>query len=131
MHNDNESFQKPQQKECQRNPNSVLTHTPQSYTQMSANQSQTVENKQKNQYLIFQNHRPPKICLSASQGPKILQRSSSLLELSSWQSSRLHLGAPLALVTGLMEVLEQQEGSLNLQHSFYFRYTQPRCWFEV
>lgn len=131
VHNDNESFQKPQQKECQRNPNSVLTHTPQSYTQMSANQSQTVENKQKNQYLIFQNHRPPKICLSASQGPKILQRSSSLLELSSWQSSRLHLGAPLALVTGLMEVLEQQEGSLNLQHSFYFRYTQPRCWFEV
>ncbi|XP_035473022.1 trafficking kinesin-binding protein 1 isoform X6 [Scophthalmus maximus] len=38
---------------------------------------------------------------------------------------------PLALVTGLLEVFEQQGGSLNLQHSFYFRHTQPRCWFEI
>lgn len=97
----------------------------------SQNQRQALQNQQQHQYLIFHNHSPSKICLSASQGPKNLQRSSSLLELSSRPSSQCHLRAPLALVTGLLEVLEEQEGSLNLQHSFYFRHTRARCWFEV
>lgn len=138
LHNENESFQKPQQSQNQslaQNSDSVFPHTPQNDTQMSQtqsqNQSQTLQNQRQNQYLIFHNHSRSKIFLSASRGPKTLQRSSSLLELSSLPSSQPHLRAPLALVTGLLEVLEQQEGSLNLQHSFYFRHTQPRCWFEV
>lgn len=109
--------------------------TPQSCTQtsqkQSQNQSQALQNELQNQCLFFHNHSPSRIYLSASQGLKTLQRSSSLLELSCQQNSLPLLGAPLALVTGLLEVLEQQGGSLNLQHSFYFRHTQPRCWFEV
>lgn len=135
VHNDNESFQKHQQNQREKNSNCVCLHTPQSYTQtswtQSQNQSQALQNQHQNQYLMFHKNSPSRIYLSASEGPKTLQRSSSLLELSSQQSSQPHLRAPLALVTGLLEVLEQQEGSLNLQHSFYFRHTQPRCWFEV
>lgn len=130
LHNDNKSFQN-----CQQNPNQSLAHnsdrflhTPQSYTQMSQTQSQ---NQQQNHYLILHHRSQSKIFLSASQDSKILQRSSSLSELSSGPSSQPPLRAPLALVTGLLEVVEQQEGSLNLQHSFYFRHTQPRCWFEI
>lgn len=115
-HNENESSQKHQQN--QRNSNNLFLHSPQRYT---------YPNQQRNQYLFFHKHSPSRIWLSASQGSKTLQRSSSLLELS----SQSHLRAPLTLVTGLLEVLEQQEGSLNLQHSFYFRHTQPRCWFEL
>ena len=130
-HNGNESHQKPQQNQRSRNSNCIFLHTPQSYTQtshiQSQNQRHSLLNQQQNQYLIFHNHSPSRICLSASQGPRTLRRSSSLMELS----SQAHLRAPLALVTGLLEVLEQQEGSLNLQHSFYFRHTQPRCWFEL
>ncbi|XP_028984138.1 trafficking kinesin-binding protein 1 isoform X6 [Betta splendens] len=84
------------------------------------------KNQQQSQYLIL--HRKSKIFLSSSQN---LQRSSSLLELSSPASKRPPLTDPLALVTGLLEVFDQQGGSLNLQHSFYFRHTQPRCWFEI
>lgn len=98
---------------------------------LTQNQGQELQNLQQNQYLIFHNHSPPKIFFSASQDLKTLQRSASLSELSSQQSSQPPLGAPLALVTGLLQVLEQQEGSLSLQHSFYFRHTQPRCWFEI
>lgn len=121
--NDNESAQKNQQ-----NSNCVHLQTPESYTQTSQIQSQ---NQHQDQYLMFHNDRPSRIYLSATQRPKTLQRSSSLMELSSQQSTQLHLRAPLALVRGLLEALEQQGGSLNLQHSFYFRHTQPRCWFEV
>lgn len=105
--------------------------TPQSYTQtsqeQSQSQSQALQNQLQNQCLVFHSHSPSRIYLS----PKTLQRSSSLLELSCQQKSLPLLRAPLVLVTGLLEVLEQQGGSLNLQHSFYFRHTQPRCWFEV
>uniref|UniRef100_A0A8P4KLZ5 Trafficking kinesin protein 1 n=1 Tax=Dicentrarchus labrax TaxID=13489 RepID=A0A8P4KLZ5_DICLA len=129
VHNENESFQQPNQN--QKNSKFIFLHTPQSYIQESQTQKQALHNQQQNQCLIFQKHSPSTIRLSASQGPKTLQRSSSLLELSSLRRSQLHLRAPLALVTGMLEVLEQQEGSLNLQHSFYFRNTRARCWFEV
>lgn len=93
------------------------------------NKSQTIQNQ--SQYLILHNYSSSKIFMSASQNPRTLQGSSSLLESSSLLSSQVHLKGPLALITGLLEVLEQQGGSLNLQHSFYFRHTQPRCWFEL
>lgn len=121
--NDNGSAQKPQQ-----NSNCVYLQTPESYTQTNQTQSQ---NQHQGQYLMFHNDSPSRIYLRATQSPKTLQRSPSLLELSSQQSIPLHLRAPPALVRGLLEALEQQGGSLNLQHSFYFRHTQPRCWFEV
>lgn len=121
--NDNESAQKHQQ-----NSNCVYPQATESYTQTSQTQSHT---QHQDQYLMFHNDSPSRIYLSATQRPKTLQRSSSLMELSSQQSTQLHLTAPLALVRGLLEALEQQGGSLNLQHSFYFRHTQPRCWFEV
>lgn len=92
----------------------------------SQNKSQKLQNQ--HQCVIFHKHR---IYLSASQGLKTLKSSSSLLELSSQQSPQPHLRAPLALIADLLEVLEQQGSTLNLQHSFYFRHTQPRCWFEV
>lgn len=136
LHNENEHFQKPQQNQNQsQNSNYIFLHTPPSHTQVSQtqsqNQSQVHQNQHKNQFLMFHNHSQSKIFLSAPQGPQTLHRSSSLLELGSLPSAQPHLRTPVALVAGLLEVLEQQEGSLNLQHSFYFRNTQPRCWFEV
>ncbi|KAI3360786.1 hypothetical protein L3Q82_013025, partial [Scortum barcoo] len=91
LRNEKESFQKPQQ-----NSDSVFPYTPQSDTQMSQNQSKALQNRQLNQYLIFQDHNRSKIFLSSSRGPKTLQRSSSLSELSSLS----HLRAPRALITG-------------------------------
>lgn len=135
LHNENKILQNPPNNQNQPNPNSLFLHTPQSYTQIgqtqSQNQYQTNLNQQQNQYLICHNRSQSKIFLSASHDLETLQSSSSLMELSSQQSSQPHLGAPLDLVTGLLEVLEQQEDSLNLQHSFYFRHTQPRCWFKI
>ncbi|XP_032374073.1 trafficking kinesin-binding protein 1 isoform X6 [Etheostoma spectabile] len=125
LHND-KSFQNGQQNPNQspaHNSNSRFPHTPTSPTQS--------QSQQQNHYLILHHHSQSKMFLSVSQDPKILQRSSSVLELSSGPSSQPPPRAPLALVTGLLEVVEQQEGSLNLQHSFYFRHTQPRCWFEI
>lgn len=108
-------------------------HLPHTQTDrgQSQNQSQAPDSCYHNQCVMFDNHSPSRIYLRASRGPKTLQRSSSLLELSSQPSLQPHLGAPLALVAGLLEVLEIQGGALNLQHSFYFRHAQPRCWFEM
>lgn len=92
----------------------------------SESQSQTIQNQ--SQYLILHNYSSSRIFMSASQSPRTLQGSSSLLESSSLLSSQMHNRGPLAFITG---VLEHQGGSLNLQHSFYFRHTQPRCWFEL
>ncbi|XP_069549217.1 trafficking kinesin-binding protein 1 isoform X6 [Brachyistius frenatus] len=111
--------------------NLIPLNTPKMYMQIYQTQSQALHNQQQNQYLIVHNHSQSKIILSASLDRHKLQRSSSLLELSSLSRSQPPLRAPLALATGLLEVLEQQEGSLHLQHSFYFRNTQPRCWFEI
>lgn len=80
------------------------------------------------QYVVFDNHSPSRIYLRASEGRR---KSSSLLELSGRSSLQLQQGASLALAAGLLEAMEMQGGALNLQHSFYFRHTQPRCWFEV
>lgn len=130
--NEGKTCPKPQQSQSQRNANRA---SPQSCTRMSKiqcrSQRRGLQNQQHNQYLIFHEDSPSTLCLSASQSGGGLQRSSTLLELRSWPGSRPRLRAPLALVTGLLEVLEPQEGSLNLQHSFYFRHTQARCWFEV
>lgn len=135
LHNKIEIFQIKQQNLNQniaQNSNCNL-NTPQKYTEniypQLHNRNQAIQHQQQNEYLIL--HSKSKIFLSSSQDPKNLQRSSSLLELSSLPSKKPHLRAPLALVTGLLEVFEQQGGSLNLQHSFYFRHTQPRCWFEI
>lgn len=95
------------------------------------NQNQVFQNQQQNQSQTFLNRRQSKIFLTSLRDPHTLNGSSRLLVLSSLPSSQPHIGAPLALVTGLLEVLEQQDSSLNLQHSFYFRHTQPRCWFEI
>lgn len=133
-HNQKEK-QKPQKNQNQPNPNSHFIHAPESYTQIcqnqSQNQSQSIHNQQQNQYVIFHQHTQPKIFLSASSDPMTLQRSLNLMEMSRLSSSQHHLRTPLALATSLLEMLEQQEDSLNLQHSFYFRHTQPRCWFEI
>ena len=108
---------------------------PQSYTQIyppqTHNQSRAIQKQQQKQYVIFHKGCQSKIFLSATQDRTTLRKSSSLLELSSMSSSKSPPRAPVALVTGLLEALEQQGGSLNLQHSFYFRHTQPRCWFEL
>lgn len=115
--------------------NTDLQRPSQTFTQVSEsqthNQGQAPQNLQQNQYQIFHNRSQSKIFLSASRDPKALWRSSSLQELSSLPRSQLDLRDPVTLVTGLLKVLEQQEGTLNLQHTFYFRYTQPRCWFEI
>lgn len=97
----------------------------------SENKSQTNQNQHDSQYLILHNYSSSRIFMGASHVPRNLQGSSGLLESSSLLSSQTHLRGPLALITGLLEVVEQQGGSLNLQHSFYFRHTQPRCWFEL
>lgn len=93
------------------------------------NKSRSFPNQ--SQYLILHNFSSSRIFLSASHVPRTLQGSSTLLESSGLLSSQTHLRGPLTLITGLLEVLGQQGGSLNLQHSFYFRHTQPRCWFEL
>lgn len=93
--------------------------------------TQTIQNQHQNRYLIFHNCSSSRIFMSASRTPRTPQASSSLLESSSLLSSQVHLRGPLALITGLLEVLGQQGGTLNLQHSFYFRHTRPRCWFEL
>lgn len=119
---------------CQiKHQNRNQSNTPQSYTKISPqlqNQNQAIQNQQQTEYLIL--HSKSKTFLSSSQdAKKVLRRSSSLLELSSLPSKKPHLRAPLASVTGLLEVFKHQGGTLNLQHSFYFRHTQPRCWFEI
>lgn len=97
----------------------------------SHNQSRAGDGRHRSQYVVFDNHSSSRIYLRASRGPHALRRSSRLLEPSGQSGLQLHLGAPLALVAGLLEAMEIQGGALNLQHSFYFRHTQPRCWFEV
>lgn len=104
--------------------NSSLT-PPRACSQGCETQSQATQSE--NQYLIFHKCNQSKIFLSASPDPNKLRRSSSLMELSSFSSSQ----PPLAVATGLLERLVQQDGSLNLQHSFYFRHTQLRCSFEI
>lgn len=109
-----------------------IIHPPQSYIQIDPhlqNLNQPLQNLQQNQYLIWQSHN--NIFLSTSWGCRSLWRSSSFDEQSSLPSTKLYPRAFLALTSGLLGVLKQQEGGLKLQHSFYFRYTQPRCWFEV
>lgn len=101
------------------------------HTQTDRGQSRARDGRHHSQYVVFDNHSPSRIYLRALRGPQTLRRSSSLLELSGQPSLPLHLGAPLALVAGLLEAMEIQGGALNLQHSFYFRHTQPRCWFEL
>nr|XP_014266338.1 trafficking kinesin-binding protein 1 isoform X6 [Maylandia zebra] len=104
--------------------NSSLT-PPRACSQGCETQSQATQSE--NQYLIFHKCNQSKIFLSASPDPNKLRRSSSLMELSSFSSSQ----PPLAVATGLLERLVQQDGSLNLQHSFYFRHTQLHCSFEI
>lgn len=96
-------------------------HT-QTHRDRSHNQSRVHDGSQ---YVVFDHHSPSRIYL------RVRRRSSSGLELSRQSSLQLYLGAPLALVAGLLEAIEMHAGALNLQHSFYFRHTQPRCWFEV
>lgn len=91
----------------------------------SETQSQTIQNQHHSRYLVLHNYSSSRMFVSATQSPR------TLLDLGSLAGSQVHLRGPLALITGLLEVLEQQGGSLNLQHSFYFRHTQPRCWFEL
>ncbi|KAG7268076.1 hypothetical protein CRUP_011974 [Coryphaenoides rupestris] len=73
----------------------------------------------------------------AQQIAGVAQGSSTWLVLSSGPGAtrpraRPQLRAPLLpLVTRLQDMLEQHGGGLALQHSFYFRHTQPRCWFEI
>lgn len=93
--------------------------------------SPPIRSENQSQYLILHNYSSSRISTSASQSPRTLQGSSTLMESSSLLSSQMHNRGPLAFITGLLEVLEHQGGSLNLQHSFYFRHTQPRCWFEL
>lgn len=135
LHNENLNSQNPQKNQNQPNPNSHSIHAHEGCTQncqnQSLNQSQSVLNQQQNQYVIFHQRAQPKIFLSPSSDLETLQRSLSLMESNRLTSSQPHIRAPLALLSGLMELLEQQEDSLNLQHSFYFRHTQPRCWFEI
>ena len=46
--------------------------------------------------------------------------------------SRAPRPLPLLVVDSLWGLLlNQEEGSLSSQHSFYFRHAQPRCWFEI
>lgn len=131
--NENDISPKPRQHQIKPNINLIFQHAPlnQGCQTQVQNQSQNIQNQQDNQFVIFHDHSQHKIFISASHNPKTMQRSSSVMELSSLPSSQSHLSVPLASVTRLLEVLEQQEGSLNLQHSFYFRHTQPRCWFEL
>lgn len=94
--------------------------------------SQTIQKQHESQYLILHTYSSSRIFMSASHVPRTLQGSSGVLDSSSLLScSKTRLRGPLALITGLLKVVEQQGGSLNLQHSFYFRHTQPRCWFEL
>lgn len=99
------------------------------YSQICQTQSHDLQRK--NQYLIFHNYSQSKLLLSTLLDQDKLRQSSNLLEFRSLSSSQPLLRAPLALAAGLLEVLEQQDGGLNLLHSFYFRHAQPRCWFEI
>lgn len=124
--------QKHNENDIARNSSCVL-NMPQSYTEIypqSQNRKPAIQNQRPTEYLIL--HNKSKTFLRTSQDPeKVLRRSSSLLEVSSLPSKKPYLRAPPALVTCLLEVFEQQQSTLNLQHSFYFRHTQPRCWFEI
>ncbi|XP_042084921.1 trafficking kinesin-binding protein 1 isoform X6 [Haplochromis burtoni] len=122
--NENEILKKKHNENQNQVQNSSLT-PPTACSQGCETQSQATQNE--NQYLIFHKCNQSKIFLSASPDPNKLRRSSSLMELSSFSSSQ----PPLAVATGLLERLVQQDGSLNLQHSFYFRHTQLRCSFEI
>uniref|UniRef100_A0A8C6SAW6 Trafficking protein, kinesin binding 1a n=1 Tax=Neogobius melanostomus TaxID=47308 RepID=A0A8C6SAW6_9GOBI len=81
-------------------------------------------------YLIH-NCSESSISVKASQLPRPLERPSSLFDVSRSLKSQPQLRTPLALVIGLLQVLEPPEGALSPQHSFYFRHTQPRCCFEL
>lgn len=107
--------------------NYLFLNSSHSETQISPTQD---DHKDLNQYLIFHNQSEPQILLGASTNFR-LRRSSSVLELRSLASLQPPLRAPVALGGSLLRALKQEEGSLNFQHSFYFRHTQPRCWFEV
>lgn len=122
--NENEILKEKHNKNQNQVQNSSLS-PPRARSQGCETQSQATQNE--NQYLIFHKCNQSKIFLSASPDPNKLRRSSSLMELSSFSSSQ----SPLAVATGLLERLVQQDGSLNLQHSFYFRHTQLRCSFEI
>lgn len=108
--------------------NYVFLSSSNSETQISPTQGN--DSKHPNRYLIFHNQSESQILPSASPNVK-LRRSSSLLEIRSLSGLQPPLRAPLALGSGLLTALRQEGGTLNLQHSFYFRHTQPRCWFEV
>lgn len=124
VRNENEILKEKHNENQNQVQNSSLT-PPRARSQGCETQSQATQNE--NQYLIFHKCNQSKIFLSASPDPNKLRRSSSLMELSSFSSSQ----PPLAVATGLLERLVQQDGSLNLQHSFYFRHTQLRCSFEI
>lgn len=126
MHNEIEILKEKHNQHEMQNPNPVFLNTPRIDTLFHQNQNETPQNE----YLIFHNHGQLKVFLNASPHPKNLWGSPNLMEHSSLSNSQ-PLRAPLTLATGLLEGLEQQEGSMNLQHSFYFRHTQPRCWFEI
>lgn len=126
LHN-NQTWQKHQQSDAKTSAGVFLCSPP----IQSENQSQTIQNQHQSRYLILHDYSSSRIFPSASQSPRTPQGSSSVLESSSLLSSQVHLRGPLALIPGLLEVLEEQGGSLNMQHSFYFRHTRPRCWFEL
>lgn len=111
------------------NPNDNI---PQSSLQSHSDSSQSRTDNhsqchQHNQYVIFHNNSRSKILMRAMS----LHGSCSSLEQGSLKNSQPLVRTPLTLLTGLLEVLGQHGGSLNPQHSFYFRHTQPRCWFEI
>lgn len=100
-------------------------------SQSHINQTQTQTLQHQTQYFVFHSYSSSKLFQSASLDTEKLQRSSRSMELLRSPSSQPPAGAPQALAEGLLEVLEQREDALNLQHSFYFRHTQPRCWLEI
>ncbi|XP_055083889.1 trafficking kinesin-binding protein 1 isoform X6 [Periophthalmus magnuspinnatus] len=109
--------------------NQKIGHTHQTFTQRDL-QNQTFPRCQQHCYLIY-NCGESNISVKTSQFPSPMKKSSSLFDISHSLRSQPQLRIPFALVTGLLQVLEPPEGTLSPQHSFYFRNTQPRCWFEL
>ncbi|XP_072317716.1 trafficking kinesin-binding protein 1 isoform X5 [Eucyclogobius newberryi] len=93
-------------------------------------ENQNFPKYQQHCYLIH-NCSDSNISVQASLFPSPIKRASSLLEIGHSLKSQPQLRAPLALVTGLLQMLEPPEGALSPQYSFYFRNAQPRCWFEL
>ncbi|CAG6015925.1 unnamed protein product [Menidia menidia] len=94
----------------------IIQSSPQSYTQIY--QTQSPANPHQNQYLLLQRQNQSKVFLSSSLDVDRMRRSSSLLEAQSLSSSPNPLRAPLAVVAGLLQVLEQQEGSSATLHAW-------------